>query len=85
MTTPLLKRWKPIPDKPRILVNTVYNIFLEEKDQRRKEYWKELGEASYEGSTWEEDPETGDWVRGAGYDYFRVCIFEQVAGTYCFF
>ena len=49
-------------DKPRILVNTVYNIFLEEKDQRRKEYWKELGEASYEGSTWEEDPETGDWV-----------------------
>ena len=56
-------------DKPRILVNTVYNIFLEEKDQRRKEYWKELGEASYEGSTWEEDPRAVFYEYGTATNY----------------
>lgn len=46
----------------RISVNTVEKIFPERNDQRRKEYWYELGEVSYPKTEWEWDEELGDFV-----------------------
>lgn len=46
----------------RIRVSTVEKIFPERNDQRRKEYWYELGEVAYPGIEWEWDDELEDYV-----------------------